>query len=79
MAGKYRKFTPEFREEAARTGGGDVTADRRMLPASSGSMRPRLVTGCGITARSTRMMSLRCSCPSGRGCVSWNVRTVSCG
>ena len=51
----------------------------RMLPASSGSMRPRLVTGCGITARSTRMMSLHCSCPSGRGCGSWNVRTASCG
>jgi transcriptional regulator with XRE-family HTH domain len=51
----------------------------RMLPASSGLTRRRLVTGCGPTVRSTPVTSRRCSCPSGRGCGNWNARTASCG
>ena len=32
MAGKYRKFTPEFREEAARMVRGNIKADRGGCP-----------------------------------------------
>jgi Putative Ig domain len=42
------------------------------------SARRASVTGFGFTGRSTRRMSLRCNCRSGRGCGSWSARTANC-
>jgi transposase len=49
----------------------------RMWRGNLESMRPVLGTGCGRIVRSTRVMSRRCSCLSGRGCVSWSAATAS--
>ena len=77
MAGKYRKFTPEFREEAARM----VVETSRPIADVARELgineTSRWVTGCGRTGKSTPVTSLRCRCRSGRGCGSWSVRTVS--
>ena len=60
MAGKYRKFTPEFREEAARM---VVETSRPIADVARelGINERPLVTGCGPTAESTPATSRRCT------------------
>ena len=66
MAGKYRKFTPEFREEAARM----VVETSRPIA--------EVARELGVNETSlgnwVRVTSRRCSCRSGRGCGNSNVK-----
>ena len=51
----------------------------RRLRASSGSMRPRWVTGYGPTVTAMPAKRRRCSSRKGRGCGNWSARTANCG
>ena len=78
MAGKYRKFTPEFRDEAARM---VVETSRPIADVARelGINETSLGNWVRASVRRVRVMSRRCSCPSGRASGSWNARTASCG
>ena len=73
MPGKYRKFTPEFREEAARM---VVETSRPIADVARelGINEARSVTGCGPTVRACRR-GAAADRMSGRGCASSSGRT----
>ena len=78
MAGKYRRFTPEFREEAARM----VVETSRPIAEVARELGIH-ETSLGNWVRAYREKHAGdeppCSCRNVRGCGNWNARTASCG
>jgi hypothetical protein len=82
VAGKYKTFSPEFREEAARmvveTPRAIADVARELgteLGIRETSLGNCVGTGSGRTGKSMRKTSRRCSYRSGPGCGSWSART----
>ncbi len=80
MAGKYRKFSPEFREEAARM---VIDTSRPIADVARELGINETTLGNWVKAyrenhgRIMRRTSPRCSSRNGRGCGNWNARTAS--
>jgi len=77
VAGKYRKFTPEFREEAARM----VVETSRPIAEVARELGIN-ETSLGNWMRAYREKHAgdepRCRFPSGRGCGNSSARTANC-